>query len=267
MAHSEIFLLLHESGDYRTLYVNRSKDAIDEDKELEYLKELENYIRYYETENCFCYYDSKNISSHLDQFIILEEYYLSNPPDILRFMLSKWEDWRENPVSDGSYKIFNGVDIESHTFCEVAKRKENNPENTYLIINHESLSFNNVFINTGSRIHNIEIKSLKDSYLWFSENRRPERVYHPSDKHGENGRGMWDGAAPLKCSHVKAEILMKKAICDHDKRLYYYDEENNSYMIFRYEGQIPVHLYHAYHISDREISKSIKKLVDYLCGI
>ncbi|MDR1937458.1 MAG: hypothetical protein LBQ73_03025 [Tannerellaceae bacterium] len=212
MACSELFLLLHESG-AQTRFINQSEICVDENTEMEYLNRLRFCVKYVQTENYEGFYDSRNIQSHLYQFQELEDYYPCNPTMVLRDILKEWDNWRDLAHSKGDYLIFDSEKMTDHIFCEIAQRQHENPENSYLLLSHEAVSIEKeieVMINR-EKIK-IALRPLDKTHEWFSLNRKPERRYHPSPKHGENGRGNWRDAAKLLCSHEEAGEILHKAL-------------------------------------------------------
>lgn len=266
MEGAELFLLLHESGSV-TKYMKRTEECISESSEVEYLNRLNFFLEYYSIENHQGFYDAENIQSHLHQFEELDDYYPCNPTMILRGLLSEWENWRDTPISAGDYILFENEIISNHIFCEVAQRKYVNFNNSYLLINHNATSApENIPVKVLNTSVNIELLPLHKTFNWFCKNRKPYRMYHPSPKHGENGRGNWRNASLLLCYHQEAEVLLKTAVGKDDKALYNYDSVHQSYILFRKEGAIPEQKYHAYHIKETEVGEDIKALIEKLVG-
>lgn len=262
MAHTELFILLHES-DILHSFMYRSKECVTEKEEIAYLNHLREFINDFKHENYHGFYDSNNIKSHLSQFEILNDYYPCNPTIILRELLEEWEDWREDVISNGSYEVFKNYPIKDHTFCEIAERKFSNSENSYLIINHEATYVkDNVNISVKDTFVTLDILPFNKVFNWFCENRVPKRIYHHNPKHGEYGKGNWPNWSVLLGSKEEAAELLKSAINTNIKTLYNYDIKYLSYIIFRKEGNIPELAYHAYHIAEKDVTKEVKLLIN-----
>nr|WP_146749907.1 hypothetical protein [Mucilaginibacter rubeus] len=97
---------------------------------------------------------------------------------------------------------------------------------------------------------------------WFADIGEP-RVFHFSNKHGENGVGHWPSAAPLLCSREQAQNLLNEAIADFavKKRFFKYDEDFNTYIEFFYEGDNTQKQWHGFHITVDEWPRRVPNSV------
>ncbi|MBP1631558.1 MAG: hypothetical protein H6Q15_2451 [Bacteroidetes bacterium] len=81
------------------------------------------------------------------------------------------------------------------------------------------------------------------------------RNFNKSAKHGENGKGNWPGESCLLCSCQDAQELLNTSIPDFGEkegRLFNYDQENNTYIEFFYEGNNPQKQWHGFHLKQED---------------
>lgn len=106
---------------------------------------------------------------------------------------------------------------------------------------------------------------------WFSNNRKPKRIYNYNPKHGENGVGNRKDESPLLCSRQEAETLLPNAVgTSVDAALFYYDKKHGHYIEFKNENTA-INSYHAFHIADnivchrvpKEVIKKIKLIIHH----
>jgi|GEM_PF-6075678 len=226
-----------------------------------------------EIENYQGYYDAENVEKFIQHYHLLEEYYPSKPSRLLRSQLKAWDNWRDERFSiEENECTLLGCAISNDSFTELVVRSREEENNRYIIVSHHALH-----IPTGT-IHQVEFESktypvacieLANLPSWFSDNRMPQRNYHPSPKHGENGVGEWKDASRLLCSHNRAGLLLLRAIGSPElDELYLFDEQPGKFITFRYEGDNTLNQYHAYHLeNENEVPTTIKKLHIKLCEL
>jgi hypothetical protein len=107
--------------------------------------------------------------------------------------------------------------------------------------------------------------------IWtFINKHLPIRTYSFSSKHGNATTKAiapkpTEKVSQLLCSDLEAQTLLNSAIFDlREKKFYYnFDEINDTYILFPYEGETPQNQFHAFHITHeewhKEIPASIKK--------
>lgn len=183
-------------------------------------------------------------------------------------------DWRKfKTISCGDIcKVFE-EEVVDDVLCEIAKRQQNNNADSFLLINADALVRNisplkllfknrTIFLDT----RRVEIRELSE---WFEQNRKPERKFHLSPKHGENGKGAHttnkgDKVSLLLCSKEKAAILLNKAVGEDlaCKTLFFKDTDNDKYIEFKSEGG---NIYHAFHLdeedSEHRISTEVRQKI------
>lgn len=90
------------------------------------------------------------------------------------------------------------------------------------------------------------------------------RKFNISEKHGENGKGNWPGESVLLCNRDRAQQLLESAIPDFrlkDERLFNFDEVNNTYIEFFYEGNNPQKQWHGFHVKKEKWNMRIPETV------
>ena len=266
--HVQLFVLFRESVPIH-FYTKSNVDLILEEDINNFFQDLNIALECIQKENYKGFFDVDNINAFLSDYDILDDYYLVNPRRKLRQSLKSWINWKSERESSFTeeYKIEQTPD-KDNSFGEIHARKTRYPKNGYLVVSHNSICFCNQLVHVektdDAAIKQIECVELKKELKkWFDNNRIPLRAYHASPKHGENGKGEWTGASKLLCSHTDAEMMLSKAIGINDlDELFYYDETYETYIVFRYEGDIGEKKYHAYHLSAKDqIRKDIKRIL------
>jgi hypothetical protein len=77
------------------------------------------------------------------------------------------------------------------------------------------------------------------------------RPFNLSSKHGENGKGNWQGESLLLCTKEDAQKLLNTAIpCfeEKEKNLFNFDNTHNTFIVFYYEGDNPQRQWHGFHL-------------------
>ncbi len=268
--HVQLFMLFRESTPIH-FYTKSNEGLIMEEDIKNFFQNLDIAFEGIQIEKYKGFFDVDNVEAFLSNYDVLDDYYPVSPRKELRLLLFKngWKNWKEQRESDPieEYKI-EQTPSNDNSFVEVHARKTKDSSNKYLIVSHDAICFHNQSVNvektSDTSVEQIECRELKKELKkWFECNRIPARIYHASSKHGENGKGEWFGASKLLCSHVEAEEMLSKAVGSNGiDELYYYDEIHSAYIIFRYEGKIPTNQFHAYHLSAKDIDRSIKIILD-----
>jgi len=267
----EIFLLFPETEPHHT-FIKENEGEASEETIQTYLKNMKMFLQSIEIENYDGFYDGDNVSQFLLLYKLFENEYPFYPQftSTFRNSLKEWDNWRDDHFSTPHQSCFVlGTPIPDSTFCELAQRKINKPESVSLLVNYHALKFEMQSVDVQLDANTIPIPIRLPSMVndWFAENRIQKRVYHPSDKHGENGKGEWKlkDASKLLCSHEEAKDLLRFAVgVKYSDELYIFDPNNSKYLIFRSEGKNKLNQYHAYHIDESLVSEKIKKLMKWL---
>ncbi|WP_299094264.1 hypothetical protein [uncultured Bacteroides sp.] len=276
MEHSELFIMFpsYEEVEEKPHYINSVGVMSMEDicKIVDYLDEI---IHFFQNENYDGYYDGKNIQAFLYPLEIAEDCY-PNMKTRFRVMMKQWgENWRnDRKQSDTEKYYYYHMEIEDDTLCELTKRKKDSADgSTFLLINQEAFFCHEDRIKTKCEDEDFEIEvrkaEIKAIARWFEINRTPQRSFHLNPKHGELGKGAHpsnkgEKVSVLMCSRGEACNLLKKAIGEDLKILYFYDTNYNQYIEFKRESD---NVYHAFHLDKEDeqripnnIKESIKKL-------
>lgn len=272
MAQMQLFVIFPEyvdNGFVATAPYISTIDLSDANKVEAFIAEFERMIMFFSYEDYDGYYDAKNIKAFSIPLETLEDCYPGHIT-VLRNVMNKWNDWRDEPTPDnGQQYYYHSTSLSNDTLSEIAKRKQQAGDN-FLVINHKSIDHGQkqlpVF-NQHGEDRSIEQLgcNIKELHTWFGENRLPERVFRLNPKHGENGKKNFKGESVLLCSHAEAEKLLHKAIGNSgDRTLHYYDKKNTKYIEFKAENT--GNSYHAFHVENNivchRISKEVKKKID-----
>jgi hypothetical protein len=108
---------------------------------------------------------------------------------------------------------------------------------------------------------------LKNVAKWIVDN-SPNRNFHISPKHGENGKGNWKGESVLFCSQSEAEMLLNSAIPDFNERrnrLFNWDFTHSTFIEFFFEGDNPQKQWHGFHLEVKDwnrVPDSLRKFFE-----
>lgn len=219
---------------------------------MEALKQKIDKIR---IENYDGFHDSLNIKNFFSQYDVPEAHYPPVSKRRLRSLIQKnaFQDWRESIThsQDKTYEIYGQL-ISDHTFCEMAERAIQQPDENHSLLNHSACTINGtfqIFINgsTGIRIANLSDEA--GLVEWFVVNRIPPRQFRRNPKHGNKKRNVGGkGVSPLMCSPEKAQELLNSAIGNREKELFNLDTDQDQIIVFKHEGPTPENIYHGYHV-------------------
>lgn len=263
MARAELYLLLPkyiDSKEDNSTYLE-SYELMENNESHIFIESIEKLNVFLSHENFQGYYDSNNVKAFVYPLQQMDDCY-PNQRNYLRSILKNWENWRDVSLQNNMDSfLFNSMDLSDDTLCEIAKRGSVDDGNTYLLLNHQALKFSVSVITITCNGTPVEIDQcntdINSVSTWFETNRRPPRSYNHNPKHGENGRGAFMGASPNLCSRSRAAFLLQKAIGLHNSNdLYFYDEENSKYIVFKNENT-PSNTFHSFHVDVNEVPKAI----------
>ncbi len=265
MGQANIYLLLPESERNSNIaWALTSKNVTSEEEYQHFINNKVDEINTIAIENYQGFYDSQNVSSFFEDLEIFDNEY---PKAKRRFQrkVQNWYNWRDQQqqISTQTYEVYGQI-IESHTLAEIAQHKQNNPDDTYVLLNNKALCIGKTPITVKiSGQDDIDIDFVVNRHclqLWFSNNRQPARKFHVIPKHGESGKGNWSNASVLMCSASDAQELLNKAVGKTIKQLFNFDAKYNMYIVFWHENE-PNNQYHAYHLplNTNEIPNDIKQ--------
>ena len=269
MSCVNVFLLLPESHPSNR-WMQSNEPFQKEDGLNRFVKELDEKMNTINIENYTGYYDRTNIINFLEDYEILKDYYPQPAKTLLYevFKNNSLGNWNDEKVQSTaiSYTLF-GQQIKNHTFCEIAQRNYNSQEDKSLLLNHAAHVLGNTFdvcINNNT-VSVDSCNKVSEIRNWFTINRQPVRNFHAIEKHGENRKDIKnindETISPLRCLEHEASALLQTAIGDTVDELFNDDTERGHYIIFKYEGNNPQNMYHAYHVdySSSEVPYHIKK--------
>ena len=122
-----------------------------------------------------------------------------------------------------------------------------------------TLNFLRIFSDSTFERVTCQIVSDSDSIVSFLATTGEARVFHFSRKHGANGVGNWNGAAPMLCSVEEAQVLLNHSIIDFSEKVCFFkfDEDKDTYIEFFFEGNNTHKQWHGFHITPPEYSKRV----------
>lgn len=279
MEHAELFLLLPVYEEVADLpaYVKRV-GILKENEYAEVISKLQHMSSFFSYENYEGFYDSRNLQAFMIPVDSLKDCY-PKVSTLLRRKINNWgSDWRKfKTITEGAdVSKFLGAELADDTLCEIANRQQNNPENTYLIVDDDALVLQTdklEYLFKGKNMSitksTLEVKALA---CWFEDNRRPVRKFHLNPKHGENGKGAHpehkgDKVSVLLCSGEDAAMLLNKAVGENveGKTLFFWDVDSEKYIEFKCEGN---QVYHGFHLDEedakRRVSVDVRQKIDKL---
>lgn len=283
MPHSELFLLLpvYKDAPGQPFYAT-TIDIMSEQEFADFISRLNELRSFFTHENYYGYYDAENVKAFLFPVTVLRECYPDGMTRLRKILYDWGEDWRQSRQhrEDEQFLLYD-FPIGNDTLCEITRRKNNTSASekvTYLLVNHNGISYHNKTLQTRDRAQQSEIDvcpaQIPNLAEWFEHNRRPARTYNWNPKHGEFGKGAHPDnkgskVSVLRCGRKDAGKLLKKAIGEEfcAKTLFCYDSALNACIEFKHEG---ANTYHAFHLDDedeRRIPDGIKDKIETLFGI
>lgn len=273
-----LFIILPESQ--KSTHWNLSNNEFqDENKIVAFVVELKAKIDAVKIENHEGYYDALNIKNFLRDFEDLVDYYPNPAFRLLRSVFKNWTNWREDILQYNNkvYLIYGQI-IKNHAFCEVAerklqseaKKKQQNEEDKFLIINHYGHKLPNEFeISIEDAPIILWSRSTQEEICaWFAAERMPIRNFQVIPKHGENRQEekyvRGELISPLRCSHAEAQEMLHTAIGDTINELFNHDQQRPDYFIvFKYENKNPQNMYHGFHVplDSSQVPNHIRKVL------
>lgn len=276
MEHSEMFLLLpkYEEAEGQPDYLNAKSIMTEHDilKVIDNIDEICTFIAY---ENYEGYYDAKNISAFLYPAQVAEDCY----PNILtrmRIVMNKWgENWRTSAIQkDTENYMYYSFPIKDDTLCEMIERKAAaTDDSTFLLVNQDAFPCSTPTIKTKRNQEEVELDvktaDIKSVSKWYETNRKPQRRFHLSPKHGENGKGAHpdnkgEKVSVLMCSRDEAEDMLLKAMGTEPRTLFFFDAVHQQYIEFKRESD---HVYHGFHLDatdEKRVPEHIKLMISKL---
>lgn len=274
METTELFLLFpkyKESSQDQSLYIN-GIDLMDTEELHDYIQRISAMNAFFVHEEYQGYYDALNIAAFAYPLEEIEDCY-PGEKTYLRTLLKEWENWRDQSLQDEhDLFTFYARPISNDTLCEIAKRKKEQLDSAFLLINHQAFLYSQpeIKISCSGREQEIHIRriEIKEIAEWFIQNRKPQRIYNWNRKHGELGVGAHpdhhgEVVSKLLCSRVEAKELLKKAIGLRPQGVMYcYDDKYAHYMEFKMES---ANTFHSFHIEDESrVPKVVKDKINYL---
>lgn len=267
---TSLFLLLKEYTDAEQMpsapYINGGI-RIDESEWLQHCKRLIDAIDFFRYEKCDRFYDINNIRKFAYPFDLLKDYYEDRdefPGDsesiIAQIASRGFVDWREESENDDQQYFFYDTNVTDDTFGEMARNIR--LDKAVVLLNLDAVSYPspiNLSFANGNCIVSIEyVDSIKGLHRWFSENRKPQRVFVYSSKHGDFYHkselipGTGRKASQLKCLQEEAQKLLEQAVGNDIKSsLWFYDAKYQKYIYFENQNEIRL-AFHGYHLSENE---------------
>lgn len=264
MSKVNLFILIPEHNP-KFNWIHSIDNLIEERDICNYLRNLNSHKKSIFHEKYDGYYDQNSLIALSNQIKILEDSYPQPTLRTLRLIFEDFFDWRENAVqtNENKYSVFS-TQIENHTFCEIAERKQNNTEQLFFMMNHQAITFQNqINIKINNKDNHFEIvQNEVELTNWFSKNRIPKRNFQSIPKHNIQKPIIRNGKliSPLYGNSENANEILKSAIGINTKELFGYDKANKMVIVFKHENDTPQNQYHGYHveINSNEIPKEIK---------
>lgn len=266
-----LFLLLKEYTDVEQMssapYINGG-DCLDESEWLNYYKHLFNTIDFFRYEKCDRFYDVKNFLQATYPLDLLKDYYedreeFPNGSEsiIAQIVSNGFMDWRdESEEEEGQRYFFYRMDVTDNALGEIARKIRS--EKAVVLLNLDAISHPSPlklsYANGNCSVKINHVNCIKELHSWFSKNRKPQRVFVYSSKHGdfyhpsEMISGTRRKAAQLECLQEEAQMLLEHAV-GHDiaSSLWYYDAKYKKHIYFENQNEMRL-AFHGYHLRENE---------------
>lgn len=234
---------------------------------------------YFEYELCNRYYDSRNLEGLLYPYTLLENEYeearaqeeTEDEEDrqeypVLNLLVKAslnaqgFVDWRDEAQEASEQFSWNDTDVTQDALGEMARRKKQ--ETAVVLLNADAIRMPSpIQLSVSPTRETVDIdhcNTIPSLHQWFSENRKPQRIYDCNPKHGDDSHparmiaGTGRRAAQLLTNQAETEQLLKLAVgTDTFSALWYYDEAHEKYIYFENQQERRL-AFHGYHLSEGE---------------
>lgn len=268
---TSLFLLLKEYTDGSkkpsAFYIN-AEDCLDEGEWQELYERLIDTIDFFRYERCDRFFDIENLVRATYPFDLLKDYYEERDEypcvseSILMQMASMgFVDWREEYEEDDQQYFFYDMDVTEDTLGEIARNIRS--DKAVILLNLDAISHSSPlrlsYANGNCSMEIEHVDGIKGLHEWFSENRKPQRIFVYSPKHGDfyhpsemiSGSGR-RRAAQLECLQEEAQKLLERAVGnDIRSSLWFYDAKYDKHIYFENQNEIRL-AFHGYHLDENE---------------
>lgn len=267
---TSLFLLLKEYADGETMpsapYI-QAEDCLDERQWLEQYKRLIEAVDFFRYEKCNRFFDMKNLVKAAFPFDLLKDYYEERDeyPCTSENILTQigsmgFIDWREDYEEDGQRYFFYDMEVTADTLGEMARNVRS--DKAAILLNLDAVSHPSPiklsYAHGNCSVEIEHVDCIKGLHEWFSKNRKPQRIFVYSRKHGDCYKqseiisGTGRRAAQLECLQEEAQILLEQAVGnDIGSSLWFYDAKYNKHVYFENQNEIRL-AFHGYHLSENE---------------
>lgn len=267
---TSLFLLLKEYADVSQMpsasYIHAA-DCLNEKEWLILYKRLIDTIDFFRYERCDRYFDLKNLVHATYSVDLLKDYYEERDEYpctaeniIAQIGLMGFIDWREESEEDDQRYYFYDADVSKDMLGEVARNIRS--DKAVVLLNMDAIKHSSPiklsYANGNCLIEIEHVGSVNELHKWFSNNRKPKRVFIFSPKHGDIYKpaemisGTNKRAAQLECTQTEAQGLLNWAIGnDVNSSLWYYDAKYNKHIYFENQNEMRL-AFHGYHLSENE---------------
>ena len=247
-------------------YIN-ADSCWDKDEWVTWYKRLLAIIDFFRYEKCDRFFDLKNLVQATYPFNFLKDYYEERDefPGITENVLAQigsmgFVDWREESAIDGHHYFFYDFDVTNDTLGEVARAVLS--EKSVVLLNMGAITCPSPiklsYAHNHCSIKIYHVDSIQTLHEWFSKNRKPQRIFVYSSKHGDFFKpsqiisGTGRKAAQLECLQDEAQSLLNHAIGnDIESSLWFYDDKYNKHIYFENQNERRL-AFHGYHLNENE---------------
>lgn len=265
-----LFLLLKEYTDGVEIpsapYI-QAEDCLDETKWLDNYKLLIDVIDYFRYEKCDRFFDINNLVHATFPFDLLKDYYeerdeypCTSDNILVQIAFMGFVNWREMYVKDDQQYFYYDIDVTDDTLGEIARNIH--MDNAVILLNMDAIRHSSplrlTYANGNSLVEIEHVDCIKGLHEWFSVNRKPQRVFVYSSKHGDFYKqsemisGSGRRAAQLECLKVEAQKLLEQAVGnDVNSSMWFYDSKYHKHIYFENQNEIRL-AFHGYHLKENE---------------
>jgi len=267
---TSLFLLLREYADVTAMptasYIN-ADNCLEEAELVKLYKRLIDTIDFFRYEKCDRFFDMKNLIQATYPFDLLKDYYEERDEYpctaeniIVQIGLMGFVDWKEEYEEDDQRYYLYDADVSEDMLGEVARNIRSNK--AVVLLNMDAIKHSSPiklsYANKNCWVEIEHVNSIEGLHKWFSNNRKPKRIFTYSSKHGDFYRvaemipGTNKRAAQLECTQTEAQELLDLAVGNDVKSsLWYYDSKYNKHIYFENQNEMRL-AFHGYHLSENE---------------
>lgn len=212
------------------------------------------------------WYAETDIKTLTEELEVLDEYYTQSQGNFWEVLLEDFQACRAKTYCFKVHFSAENTSIEHYPIASALFLGALGKEHKILLSAHPETEIMLLGVQSNTEFQPIRLNLFDDPQkIWqFINTVLPKRKYNFSSKHGNDTCKAIppkpnEKVSQLKCSDDDAQKLLDTAVFDLRERkwCYNFDPEQDTFIIFPDEGNIPSNQYHAFHIEKHEWKEKV----------